>query len=39
LNLMILGPVAAFATGARHVCMDRTDAEGVAEWIEEERVR
>jgi len=38
LNLMILGPVAAFATGARHVCMDRIDAEGVAEWIETEQV-
>lgn len=38
LNLMILGPIAAFATGARHVCMDRIDAEGVAEWIEKEQV-
>jgi acyl-CoA synthetase (AMP-forming)/AMP-acid ligase II len=38
LNLMILGPVAAFSTGARHICMDRIDAEGVAEWIEAEQV-
>lgn len=37
-NLMILGPVAAFIVGARHVCMDRIDAEGVAEWIEAEGV-
>lgn len=38
LNLMILGPVAAFSTGARHICMDRIDAEGVAEWVEAEQV-
>ena len=38
LNLMILGPVTAFATGAAHVCMDRIDAEGVAMWIEQEQV-
>ena len=38
LNLMILGPVAAFSTGARHVCMDRIDAEGVAEWVEAEQI-
>ena len=38
LNMMILGPVTAFATGATHVCMDRIDAEGVAEWIEREQV-
>lgn len=38
LNLMILGPVCAFVTGARHVCIDRVDAAGVAEWIRRERV-
>jgi acyl-CoA synthetase (AMP-forming)/AMP-acid ligase II len=38
LNLMILGPVAAFGTGARHICIDRIDAEGVAEWVEREQV-
>jgi long-chain acyl-CoA synthetase len=38
LNLMILGPVAAFSTGARHVCIDRIDAEGVAEWVEAEQI-
>jgi acyl-CoA synthetase (AMP-forming)/AMP-acid ligase II len=37
-NLMILGPVAAFSIGARHVCMDRIDAQGVADWIEAEGV-
>jgi acyl-CoA synthetase (AMP-forming)/AMP-acid ligase II len=38
LNLMIHGPVCAYVTGACHVCIDRIDAEGVAEWIEKERV-
>lgn len=38
LNLMIHGPVCAYVTGARHVCMDRIDAVGVAEWIEREQV-
>lgn len=37
-NLMILGPVAAFSIGARHVCMDRIDAQGVADWIEAEGI-
>ncbi|KRB82982.1 hypothetical protein ASE00_13405 [Sphingomonas sp. Root710] len=38
LNLMILGPLAAFATGARHVNLDRIDAAGVAEWIAREKI-
>ena len=38
LNFMILGPVATLARGARTVCMDRTDAAGVAEWIARERI-
>lgn len=38
LNLMILGPLAAARACAAHVCMDRVDALGVAEWIERERI-
>jgi len=38
LNVMILGPVTAFATGASHVNLDRIDAVGVAEWIAAERI-
>ena len=38
LNLMILGPVASFASGSRQVAIDRIDAEGIAEWIEREQV-
>lgn len=38
LNLMILGPICAFITGARHICMDRVDAAGVTDWIRREGV-
>jgi len=38
LNVMILGPLAALATGARHVNLDRIDALGVAEWIGQEGI-
>jgi len=38
LNLMILGPVAAARAGATHVCMDRVDPVGVAEWIGMEQI-
>lgn len=38
LNLMILGPVSAARAGAAHICMDRTDAVGVAEWVGRERI-
>lgn len=33
LNLMILGPCAAYQTGTPVVAMDRIDAVGMAEWI------
>jgi len=38
LNLMILGPLAAYQGGASVVAMDRVDAVGMAEWIEREQV-
>jgi long-chain acyl-CoA synthetase len=38
LNLMILGPVAAARAQCAHICMDRVDAAGVAEWIGRERI-
>jgi len=38
LNLMILGPVAAARAGCTHVCMDRVDPAGVAEWIGKEKI-
>ena len=38
LNLMILGPVAAFQTGQTLVLMDRIDPLGLAEWIRTEGV-
>lgn len=38
LNLMILGPIAAARAGATHVCMDRVDPVGVAEWIGAEQI-
>jgi len=38
LNLMTLGPVAAWLAGATHVSMDRIDAEGVAEWLQAEPI-
>jgi long-chain acyl-CoA synthetase len=38
LNLMLLGPVNAAVNQATFVAMDRIDAEGVAQWIETERI-
>lgn len=38
LNLMILGPAAAFQSGRTCVLMDRIDALGLAEWIRDEKV-
>jgi long-chain acyl-CoA synthetase len=37
-NLMIRAAVQALAGGGTMICMDRTDAEGVADWIENERI-
>jgi len=38
LNLIVLGPVQAWQNGSACVAMDRIDAQGVAEWIEKERI-
>jgi long-chain acyl-CoA synthetase len=38
LNLMILGPLAAYQSGSRLVAMDRIDAVGMATWIAEEGI-
>jgi acyl-CoA synthetase (AMP-forming)/AMP-acid ligase II len=38
LNLMILGPVAAYQAGNPIVTMDRLDAVGMAEWIHAEKI-
>lgn len=38
LNMMILGAIATLAKGDCLVCMDRTDARGVADWIRDERI-
>jgi long-chain acyl-CoA synthetase len=38
LNLMVLVPVLAFQDGSCCVAIDRTDAEGLAGWIRDERV-
>jgi len=38
MNGMIYGPIIALAGGGSFVSMDRTDAEGVAEWIEAQGV-
>jgi long-chain acyl-CoA synthetase len=38
LNLMILGPIASWASGLVCVLMDRVDAEGIATWVRQERV-
>jgi acyl-CoA synthetase (AMP-forming)/AMP-acid ligase II len=38
LNLMILGPVAAARAACAHICVDRTDPVGLAEWIGRERI-
>jgi long-chain acyl-CoA synthetase len=38
LNLMILGPIAAWTCGLPCVLMDRVDAEGIAAWVRRERI-
>ena len=38
LNLMILGPVAAYQVGTPIVAIDRLDAVGMAEWIRAEKI-
>lgn len=38
LNLMVLGPIAAYQSGTPVVAMDRIDAVGMAEWIHRESV-
>lgn len=38
LNLMVLGPVAAWQRGQGLVAMDRIDGLGMAEWIRDERI-
>ena len=38
LNLIALGPLLAWQTGAACVAIDRTDAPGLARWIREERI-
>lgn len=38
LNLMILGPLAAYQAGHSVVAMDRIDAVGMADWIATERI-
>ncbi len=38
LNLLVLGPLAAYQTGMRLVAMDRIDGVGMAEWIAAEKI-
>lgn len=38
LNLIVLGPLAAFQVGSTCVAMDRIDPVGLAEWVEREQV-
>lgn len=38
LNLMVLGPLLAYQNEASLVTMDRIDAVGMAEWIQQEKV-
>jgi acyl-CoA synthetase (AMP-forming)/AMP-acid ligase II len=38
LNMMILGAIATLSKGDRLVCIDRTDARGVADWIRDEKI-
>jgi long-chain acyl-CoA synthetase len=38
LNLMVLGPLLAYQNQASLVAMDRIDAIGMAQWIEQEKV-
>ena len=38
LNLVVLAPLVAFQDGSACICIDRIDAEGLAEWVRNERV-
>jgi acyl-CoA synthetase (AMP-forming)/AMP-acid ligase II len=38
LNLMVLDALTALSLGGACICMDRTDATGVAEWIQREAI-
>ncbi len=38
LNLVVLAPLVAFQDESACVCIDRIDAEGLAEWVRTERV-
>jgi long-chain acyl-CoA synthetase len=38
LNLVVLVPLLAFQIHGTCVCMDRLDAQGIAEWVREERI-
>jgi long-chain acyl-CoA synthetase len=38
LNLMVVGPLTAFASGATCIAVDRVDAVGLAEWVARERI-
>lgn len=38
LNIMIGGPIATLSRGLRQVCMDRIDAQGIAEWVKAEQI-
>jgi long-chain acyl-CoA synthetase len=38
LNLVVLAPLVAFQDGSACVCIDRIDAEGLAEWVRNEGV-
>jgi acyl-CoA synthetase (AMP-forming)/AMP-acid ligase II len=37
-NMMIIGAVGGLGSGSPLVCVDRIDAEGVADWIEAEQI-
>jgi long-chain acyl-CoA synthetase len=39
LNAMALGPLLVFQLGGTCICIDRTDAVGLADWIEQEGVQ
>jgi acyl-CoA synthetase (AMP-forming)/AMP-acid ligase II len=39
LNMQILGPLTAFQDGAHCVAIDRSDPEGLAAWIQDERIQ
>ena len=39
LNMQVLGPLTAFQDGAHCVAIDRSDPEGLAAWIRDERIQ